>query len=133
MSTRIISASSQKRAAQLFNLMSVIAIMALPVFPILLVWIAASIVVYSSNIYHPNPVVRHYTKYAGYRFYGFSGALLACMIFSGVLLQLAGSAVLLLMIVWAIGFLIVVPMGLHALFSAGREQWSDITVEDDEF
>jgi hypothetical protein len=133
MSTKVISVQSQKRAAQLFNFMSIIAIMLMPIFPILLVWIAASIVVYSANIYHPNPVVRHYTKYAGYRFYGFSGSLLASMMFSSILLRAAGGAVALLMIVWTIGFLVVVPMGLHSLIRADRENWKEMLVEEGEY
>lgn len=130
MATKVLTASSQKRAAQVFNFMSVLAILLMPAFPILLVWIAASIVVYSANIYHPNPVVRDYTKYAGYRFYGFTGALLASMMFSSILLKIVGSAWTLLLVVWVIGFVIVVPMGLRSLIAAGRESWQEMLVEE---
>lgn len=131
MLTRTISATSQKRAAQQFNFCSVISIILMPVFPLLLIWIAASIVVYSSNIYHPSPRVRAYTKWAGYRFYGLTGLMLASMLFSGLLMRLAGGAKPLLLGLWIVGFLIVAPMGLYALIKADKDNWQDITVEDD--
>lgn len=130
MSTRVISSSSQKRAAQMFNFLSVIAVTLMPIFPILMVWIAASIVVYSSNIFHPNHLVRRYTKYAGYRFYGFAGVSLASMIFSGILVKVAGNVQTLLLCIWLFGFLVVVPMGLRSLFKADKEHWQEMLVED---
>lgn len=130
MSTRVISVSSQKRAAQIFNFLSVIAVTFMPLFPVLLIWIAASIVVYSANIFHPNHVVRRYTKYAGYRFYGFAGTSLATMIFSGILIKVAGNAQTLLLCIWLIGFLVVVPMGIWSIFKADREQWKDMLVDE---
>jgi hypothetical protein len=130
MPTRVLSISSQKRAAQIFNFLSVIAILLMPIFPLLLIWIAASIVVYSANIYHPNQLVRRYTKHAGYRFYGFTGMALASMSFSGILVRVAGDAVTLMLFIWLIGFLIVVPMGLWSLFKAGREDWNAMLIEE---
>lgn len=133
MSTRVISVSSQRRAAQIFNFLSVIAVTFMPIFPLLMIWIAASIVVYSANIFHPNQVVRRYTKYAGYRFYGFAGVSLATMIFSGILVKVAGSAQTLLLCLWIFGFVIVVPMGLLALFRANHEHWHEMRVEEREY
>jgi hypothetical protein len=130
MSTKVLSPNSQKLSAQIFNFLSVIAIVLMPIFPILLVWIAASIVVYSANIYHPNPLVRRYTRYAGYRFYGFTGASLASMLFSGVLVEIAGGALNLMATIWLLGILIVVPMGIWSLYRAGHERWKEMWVEE---
>lgn len=130
MPTKVLSASSQKKSAQIFNLLSVIAIILMPIFPLLLIWIAASIVVYSANIYHPNPLVRRYTKYAGYRFYGFTGASLASMLFSGVLMKIAGDALTLMVSIWGLGILIVVPMGIWSLYKADRERWKEMLIEE---
>ncbi|MFJ5447139.1 hypothetical protein ACIKP9_12930 [Methylobacillus methanolivorans] len=125
----IISAQSQKRCAQIFNLGSIIATLLMPAFPVLFIWIGISIFVYSANIQHPSPQVRQYTQYAGYRFYGISGCLLASMIFAGVLIPMAGSAVHLILILWAIAFLVVVPAGLSALIKAQKQSWQDIRLE----
>ncbi len=130
MPTKVISASSQKKSAQIFNFFSVIAIILMPVFPLLLTWIAASIVVYSANIYHPHPLVRRYTKYAGYRFYGFTGLSLASMLFSGVLTKIAGDALTLMLSIWLLGILIVVPMGAWSMYKAGRERWKKMLIEE---
>lgn len=130
MPTKVLSVSSQKKSAQIFNLLSVIAIILMPIFPLLLIWIAASIVVYSANIYHPNPLVRRYTKYAGYRFYGFTGASLASMLFSGVLMKIAGDALTLMASIWGLGILIVVPMGIWSLYKADRERWKEMLIEE---
>ncbi|SNR65200.1 hypothetical protein SAMN05192560_0380 [Methylobacillus rhizosphaerae] len=124
-----ISAQSQKRCAQMFNLGSIIAITLMPAFPILFIWIGISIFVYSANIQHPCPQVRKYTQYAGYRFYGISGCLLASMIFAGVLIPLVGDAWHLVLILWAIAFTVVVPAGLSSLIKAHKESWHDMTVE----
>ncbi len=113
----------------MFNLGSVITIVLLPALPVLLLWIAGSIVIYSANIFHPNPLVRGYTKYGGYRFYGFVGALLASMSFSSELRDLAGGSINLFLIIWAIGFLVVVPLGIRDVRRAGRENWKEFAVD----
>ncbi len=127
MASKVLSAASQKRSAQFFNIASVTAIVCMPVFPIVLVWIAGSILVYSANIYHPNPVVREYTKFGGYRFYGLVGALLATMNYSGLLTKLFGGAINLLLVIWVISLVIVVPFGVRAIVKAGKENWQEIT------
>ena len=124
-----ISAQSQKRCAQIFNLGSIIAVLLMPAFPVLFIWIGISIFVYSANIQHPSLRVRHYTQYAGYRFYGISGCLLACMIFAGMLIPIVGNALHLVLILWAIAFLVVVPAGLSSLMKAQKEPWQDMQVE----
>lgn len=127
--TCVISARSQKRCAQVFNLGSIVAVFLMPLFPILLIWIGLSIFVYSANIHHPNPLVRQYTQHAGYRFYGIFGGLLASMIFAGVLIPLVGDGLHLGLILWAIAFVVVVPAGLYALLKANKECWRDMSIE----
>ena len=119
---------AQLRAARMFNIGSVTAIVLLPMLPVLLLWIAGSIVIYSANIFHPNPLVRRYTKFGGYRFYGFVGGLLASMSFSSELSEMVGGAINLLMVIWAIGFVVVVPLGIRAIVQAGKENWEAMSI-----
>ena len=123
---------SQLRAARIFNIGSVTAILLMPMLPVLLLWIAGSIVVYSANIFHPSPLVRRYTKLGGYRFYGFVGGLLTCMSFSNELKHIVGSGTTLLMVIWAIGVVVVVPLGIHAILQASKENWKEIALETDQ-
>ena len=120
---------AQLRAARMFNIGSVSAIVLLPMLPVLLLWIAGSIVIYSANIFHPNPVVRRYTKYGGYRFYGFVGGLLASMSFSSELNQVVGGGINLLIVIWAIGIVVVVPFGILAIVQAGKENWEAMPID----
>jgi hypothetical protein len=129
MNTRILTAASQKRDAQLFNVLSMIAVTLMPVFPIMLVWIGGSILVYASSAYHPNLVIREYIRYGGYRFYGLVGSLLAILPFSNELKRLAGGALSMWLTIWAISFLVVVPFGVRAVWRAGKEKWRDMSVE----
>lgn len=143
---RVISAKSSRFSAQIFNIASVAAISAgvsalvlgkllagqkigfLPLvlsFPPLMIWLGASIFVYASIAHHPNPHTRQYHRWAGYRFYAATGAM---MVFGQPLYELLqgwnG-----LMVVWAVVFLIVVPWGLYAIWKAARDDWQDVTVE----
>lgn len=125
----IFSAKSQLRSAQIFNLGAVLATLCMPLFPIFFVWIGISIFVYSANIQHPNPKVRRYTQYAGYRFYGVSGCLLASMIFSGVLLSWVGGGLSLLLLLWLVASSVVVPAGIWSIMKARREPWQEMQAE----
>jgi hypothetical protein len=143
---RVISAKSSRFSAQLFNIASVAAITAgisalllgkllashkigfLPFvlsFPPLMIWLAASIFVYASIAHHPNERTRHYHRWAGYRFYGATGAMVvAGQPIYGLLGGWNG-----LMGVWVLMFLIVVPWGLYDIWKAARENWQDMTIE----
>lgn len=129
MSTQILSAKSQMRAAQLFNMLSMTAITLMPAFPVLLLWIAGSIVVYSTSICHPNPVVREYVKFGGYRFYGLTGSLLVVLTYANELKKMFGGALQMWLLIWLISFLVVVPLGLRDIWRASKEKWRDIRVE----
>jgi hypothetical protein len=143
---RVIAGKSSRFAAQLFNIASVAAITAgitalmlgkllashkigfLPFvlsFPPLMIWLAASIFVYASIAHHPNQRTRHYHRWAGYRFYGATGAMVVFgQLIYGILGGWNG-----LMGVWALLFLVVVPWGLYDIWRAGREDWQDMTIE----
>ncbi len=143
---RVIEGDSSRFSAQLFNIASVAAISIgisalllgkllashkigfLPFvlsFPPLMIWLAASIFVYASIAHHPNSRTRDYNRWAGYRFYGATGAM---VVFGqpiyGLLGGWSGVAV-----VWALLFVIVVPAGLYAIWKAAREDWQDMTIE----
>lgn len=119
-----LQAVKQRRAARIFNQMSVASIAVMPFFPVLLLWIAASIVVYSAHIYNPDARVREYTRWAGYRFYGMVGSILASMSYSSILSKMVGGGVHLILILWGISVCVVIPFGIRAIIRAGRENWS---------
>lgn len=143
---RVISASSSRFAAQLFNIITVAALMVsltalllgkllashkigfLPFvlsLPPVMIWLAASIFVYASIAHHPNPRTAHYNKWAGYRFYGVMGSL---VVFGQPLYDLfegwQG-----LMLVLGLAVAIIVPWALYDIWKAAREPWQDMTIE----
>jgi len=143
---RVISASSSRFAAQLFNILTVAAltisltalllgkllashkigflpfVLSLP--PVML-WLGASIFVYASIAHHPNPLATHYNKWAGYRFYGVMGSLMVIgPAIYGLLDGWQG-----LMLVLGMAVLIIVPWALYDIYKAAREPWADMTIE----
>lgn len=129
MSIKTISAAQQKRAVQCFPFFSSIAMLVPVLIPI---WIAASIFVYAAVVSHPNPRVYEYTRHTGYRFYSVVGALVVILNFSSHLASMAGGAIRLALILWALGVLIVVPLGVRDVVRAAREPWRDMQFETDE-
>lgn len=143
---RAISASSSRFAAQVFNLLTVLALMIsltalvlgkllashkigfLPFvlsLPPVMIWLGASIFVYASVAHHPNPRTVHYNRWAGYRFYGVMGSLVVIgQPIYGLLGGWQG-----LMLVLGLAVTIIVPWALYDIFRAAREPWSDITIE----
>jgi len=144
--THVIPASSSRLSAQLFNIITVAALMIslsalllgkllasqkigfLPFvlsLPPVMIWLGASIFVYASIAHHPNPRTAHYNKWAGYRFYGVMGSLVVVgpMIY-GVLGGWQG-----LMLVLGSAVLIIVPWALYDIYKAAREPWTDMTIE----
>lgn len=126
MPAKTITAVDQKRAAQMFNFFSALAVVT--VLPIVL-WIAASIFVYASIAHHPNPKVVAYLRPSGHRFYGLTGALVVVLNFSSQLAKWAGGWLHLALAIWVLGLLVVVVPGIRDILRAGRENWQDITVE----
>lgn len=143
---RLISASSSRFAAQLFNIITVVALMVsltalllgkllagqkigfLPLvlsLPPVMIWLGASIFVYASIAHHPNPLVAHYNKWAGYRFYGVMGSLV--VIGPSIYDLLGGWQGL--MLVLGLAVVVIVPWALFDIYKAAREPWQDMTVE----
>ena len=143
---RVISASSSRFAAQLFNILTIAAlsisltalllgkllasqkigflpfVLSLP--PVML-WLGASIFVYAGIAHHPNPRTVHFNKWAGYRFYGVMGSLMVVgPAIYGLLDGWQG-----LMLVLGLAVLIIVPWALFDIYKAAREPWQDLTIE----
>lgn len=138
----IITAASSRRSARLFNLLAVAStLLAVTLFglgqlvadkklaflpmamslPPIMIWLAASIFVYASIAHHPNERVRHYNKWAGYRYYAIVGAL---TILANDLAQLPSGW----MGVWALMIVALVPWALYDVWRAGREPWRDMEI-----
>ena len=143
---RVISASSSRFNAQLFNLITVAALLVsltalllgkllashnigfLPFvlsLPPVMIWLGASIFVYASIAHHPNARTVHYNKWAGYRFYGVMGSM---VVFGQLLYGLLGGWQG-LMLVLGLAVAIIVPWALFDIVKAAREPWEDITIE----
>lgn len=143
---RVISASSSRFAAQLFNILTIAAlsisltalllgkllasqkigflpfVLSLP--PVML-WLGASIFVYAGIAHHPNTRTVHFNKWAGYRFYGVMGSLMVIgPAIYGLLDGWQG-----LMLVLGLAVLIIVPWALFDIYKAAREPWQDLTIE----
>ena len=139
----LLTAASVKRSAQLFNLLAVgttvlsISLFTLGMFmtdkkmaflplamslPPLMIWLAASMFLYAFIAHHPDLRVRHYNKWAGYRYYGIVGTL---TILANDIAHLPGGWSL----VWAILFFTLVPWAAYDIWRAGKEDWQDIEVE----
>lgn len=121
-----VSAAQCRRSAQLFILGSILAVV---VFPLIMVWIAASIFVYASAAHHPDRRVGEFQRWAGYRFYGLVGTLVVTLNFSGEMKAWVGGGVNLLIAVWVVSLLVVVPLGIRDLIRISRENWQDMLVE----
>lgn len=143
---RVITASSSRFAAQIFNLITIIAltisltalllgklltnqhieflpfVLSLP--PVML-WLAGSIFVYASIAHHPNPRTVYYNKWAGYRFYGVMGSM---VVFGAPLYSLVGGWRG-LMLVLGLAVAIIVPWAVYDLYKAAREPWQDLTLD----
>ena len=143
---RVISASSSRFAAQLFNILTVAALMLslgalllgkllasqkigfLPFvlsLPPVMLWLGASIFVYAGIAHHPNPRTAHFNKWAGYRFYGVMGSL---MVIGPAIYGLLGGWQGLVLVI-GLAVLIIVPWALFDIYRAAREPWQDMTIE----
>lgn len=143
---RVISASSSRFAAQLFNLITVVVLLIsmttlllgkllasqkigfLPLvlsMPPIMIWLGASIFVYASIAHHPNPRTAYYNKWAGYRYYGVMGSL---VVFGQPLYGLLGGWQG-LMLVQGVAVVVIVPWALFDIYRAAREPWQDMTIE----
>jgi len=143
---RVISAASSRFNAQLFNLITVIAltislaalllgklftnqhieflpfVLSLP--PVML-WLAGSIFVYATIAHHPNARTVHYNKWAGYRFYGVMGSM---VVIGAPIYSLVGGWQGLILVL-GLAVLIIVPWAVYDIYKAAREPWQDITLD----
>jgi hypothetical protein len=87
-----------------------------------MIWLAASIFVYASAAHHPSPIVRDYTKWAGYRYYAIVGSL---TIFSNDIAHLPTGW----LGVWALFILALVPWASYDIWRAGKEDWHDMEID----
>lgn len=143
---RVITASSSRFAAQLFNLITIAVLLIslttlllgkllasqkigfLPLvlsLPPVMIWLGASIFVYASIAHHPNSRTVHYNKWAGYRYYGVMGSL---VVFGQPLYDLLGGWQG-LMLVLGLAVTIIVPWALFDIYRAAHEPWQDMTIE----
>ena len=142
----VISASSSRFAAQLFNLITVAVMLVslttlllgkllasqkigfLPVvmsLPPGMILLAGGVFVYAGIAPHPNPRPVHFNKWAGYRFYGVMGSLVVIgPAIYGLLGGWQG-----LMLVLGLAVAIIVPWALFDIYKAAREPWQDVTIE----
>ena len=123
---KLVSAAQCRRSAQMFIIGSILAVV---VFPLIMIWIAASIFVYASAAHHPDHRVGEFQRWAGYRFYGLVGSLVVVLNFSGEMKAWVGGGVNLLLAVWIVSLLVVVPLGIWDLVRISRENWRDMLVE----
>ncbi|CAG0955361.1 hypothetical protein MTYP_00427 [Methylophilaceae bacterium] len=120
MNAEEIGGCQQRRAAQIFNQASIIAVL---VPPLILLWIAASIFVYASLIRHPNPRVADYLRPAGYRFYGLVGSLAVLLNFTELIRHWFPNVQAMWLFIWVMSMLVVIPYGVRDILRAGREAW----------
>lgn len=142
---RILTAASCRLQARLFNLLAIastllsfslfaagksIAPAKMPFLPFamalppIMLWLAASIFVYAMIAHHPHPWVRHFNKWAGYRYYALVGFL---TIFSNDLAALPGGWLTVL----GISVIALVPWAAWDVFKAGRFAWADMEIDKD--
>lgn len=138
----LVTAASCQRSARLFNILAIAStLLAAGMFglgnliadkklaflpmamslPPIMIWLAASIFVYASIAHHPDLTVRHYNKWAGYRYYAVVGTL---TIFSNDLAHLPTGW----LGVWGLFILALVPWSAYDIWKAGKEPWRDIEV-----
>lgn len=120
---RVFTADRCRFAAQLFNIGTIIAVI-VP-FPLLMIWLGASMFVYAANAHHPDERVARYTRRAGFRFYGFAGAM---VIVGQLLMSLLGGLHAVLAI-WGILAVGLIPLAVWDILKARKEAWKDIVIE----
>ena len=137
----LVSATSQRRAAALFNIINLVVIIlagipllmasthtgkgmilyvAGAIIPIVL-WFGGSMLLYAFNKHHPNPKVGHYTQWAAYRYYAVTGSLIVIGTFfpTDINYYLA---------FWAFAAAILIPWSIWELRRIYRDTWLDMNI-----
>ncbi|MBT9613044.1 MAG: hypothetical protein IV108_07250 [Burkholderiales bacterium] len=120
---KVLEADRCRFAAQVFNLATIVAVI-IPI-PLLMIWIGASMFVYAANAHHPDERVARYTRRAGYRFYGVTGAMVIAA--QPILSWIGGFTGV--FVIWALIALGLIPAAIWEIFNARRETWRDIVLE----
>lgn len=139
---RTITASASRLSARLFNYLSIgttllsatlytlgqtlgntkLAFLPLAMsLPPIMIWVAASMFVYAAIAHHPNLRVRHYNKWAGYRYYAIIGLLVVVANDAAHVVGWGG--------IWIFFVLALVPWASYDIWKAGREAWQDTIIE----
>ena len=119
----IVSGQSARKAAQLFNIGNIVAIL-IPL-PLGLLWMGGSMIIYAMNRHHPNQRVGHYTQQAAYRFYGVVGFFVAAATF------IPGNGWTWYLIAWALAALVIVPWSILDIVRIRRETWQDVAINQE--
>ena len=121
---RVLSGRKARKAASVFNIGNIIAI--LVPLPLGILWFGLSMVIYAMNRHHPNQRVGHYTQQAAYRFYGITGFFVAAATF------IPGGGWTYYLVAWGMAAAILVPWSIHDLIRIRRERWDDLQVPVEE-
>mgnify|MGYP000411579774 CR=1 FL=1 len=121
--TTFVSGASARKAAQLFNIGNIVAIL-LPL-PLGLLWLGGSMIIYAMNRHHPNQRVGHYTQQAAYRFYGVTGFFVAIATF------IPGNGWKWYLIAWALAALVIIPWSILDIVRIRRENWQDVAINQE--
>jgi hypothetical protein len=119
---RVVTGRSARNTATWMDYGNLVAV-AFP--PIVVLWIAASMLIFALNRHHPNPRVGHYTQWAAYRLYGVTGAIVAMGFF------IPESHWGWYWLAWAGAALIIVPWTIVDLVRIYRERWEDVVIEQE--
>ncbi len=121
---RLLSGRKARKAAAVFNIGNIVAI--LVPLPLGILWFGLSMVIYAMNRHHPNHRVGHYTQQAAYRFYGITGFFVAAATF------IPGGGWTYYLVAWGMAAAILVPWSIYDLIRIRRERWDDIQVPVEE-
>ena len=119
----LVSGQSARKAAQIFNIGNIVAIL-LPV-PLGLLWLGGSMIIYAMNRHHPNHRVGYYTQQAAYRFYGVTGFFVAVATF------IPGNGWTWYLVAWALAALVIIPWSILDIVRIRRESWQDVAINQE--
>lgn len=121
----VITAESSRKAAKVFNFGTIVAVL-LP-FPLFIFWFGASMFVYAMYRHHPNPKVGEYTQRAAYYYYALAGLLVPILTFApkDFLMEYWWA-------LWLLCIVLVVPLAVWEIMRSNKEQWYDVTINNDQ-
>ena len=117
---RVVSADSARFASKIFNYGNIVAM--LSPFPVGILWMGASMLVYAMNRHNPNPRVGYYTQRAATRLYALIGVVVVVANFFSGWQPWA--------VTWAICAGIIIPLSIYDLVRIQRETWTDTEIPE---